>query len=402
MSSHWICAQLGAREHYAIPRALQASGQLEALLTDAWMKPGRLLAELHGPLRERYHPDLATASVTSWSRDLLTFELQARVRRPTPWSLIMARNRWFQRRIVAALAAFTQEKSSPPIFFSYSYAALEALRLAQKRGWRTVLGQIDPGPVEERLVGKLHQPQPRTGSSWIAAPKEYWQSWREECALADHIVVNSEWSRLALLEEGVSAEKLIVIPLAYQAPVASLGFPRTYPEAFTEQRPLRVLFLGQINLRKGAAEVMEAMRLLRNRPVEFRMVGRPELEIPLDLRICSRVRWIGAVPRSAVAAHYQWADVFLFPTFSDGFGLTQLEAQAWKLPVIASRFCGEVVEHGSNGWLLPEVTGEAIARQVSECADHPRQLAVASVKSGLSPRHTLSAVGAALSRLASR
>lgn len=61
------------------------------------------------------------------------------------------------------------------------------------------------------------------------------------------------------------------------------------------------------------------------------------------------VRWIGSVPRSATAMYYQLADVFLFPTLSDGFGLTQLEAQAWKLPIITSKFCGEVVKDRVNG-----------------------------------------------------
>jgi glycosyltransferase involved in cell wall biosynthesis len=86
------------------------------------------------------------------------------------------------------------------------------------------------------------------------------------------------------------------------------------------------------------------------------------------------VRWIGAVPRSEAALYYQKADVFLFPTLSDGFGLTQLEAQAWKLPIIASCFCGEVVKDQENGFLLREVTGEAITEALQLCLNNPRQL----------------------------
>ena len=39
----WICCQLGAREHYAIPRALSRVGILEALVTDAWVPPTSIL-----------------------------------------------------------------------------------------------------------------------------------------------------------------------------------------------------------------------------------------------------------------------------------------------------------------------------------------------------------------------
>jgi len=66
--------------------------------------------------------------------------------------------------------------------------------------------------------------------------------------------------------------------------------------------------------------------------------------------------------------------VFIFPTFSDGFGLTQLEAQAWKLPVIASKFCGEVVEDGLNGVVLPELSGGAISAVLRRILAQPAQL----------------------------
>jgi len=39
----WLCCQIGAREHYAIPRALFRMGMLEYLLTDAWFPPSENL-----------------------------------------------------------------------------------------------------------------------------------------------------------------------------------------------------------------------------------------------------------------------------------------------------------------------------------------------------------------------
>jgi len=399
MFSPWLCAQLGAREHYAVPRALNQSDKLEALFTDAWVNPGSAWGALNHNLRTRFHPDLAAASVTSWNASLLAFELTARTKKQSGWPLIMKRNRWFQQRVVNALSSLPIKTSSSPVLFAYSYAALEMLRFARKKGWRTVLGQIDPGPVEERLVGKLHQQNAGTTSQWAPAPEEYWRLWREECALADHIVVNSEWSRAALIEEGMTGEKITVIPLAFDQPAEAAGFKRSYPTAFTKERPLRVLFLGQVNLRKGMAEVMEAMRRLQDSPIEFWIVGPAQMEIPRDLRNHPRARWTGAVPRDDAANYYRQADVFLFPTHSDGFGLTQLEAQAWKLPIIASRFCGEVVEDGRNGWLLPEVSVEAISTRLAECARRSELLVAAAAESAVAPQFTLESVGASFSRI---
>jgi len=402
MSTEWICCQLGAREHYAVARALSQAGSLRALLTDAWVRPGSALGALHPSLGGRYHRELASASVISWNTGLLVFEVQARARGLSGWSLIMSRNHWFQRRALVGLARLAAKSTSPPTLFAYSYAALELLRFAKTQGWRTVLGQIDPGPVEERLVGRLHGQAVGLQSRWTPAPDAYWQLWREECALADQILVNSTWSRTALVEEGIPGEKIEIVPLAFDPPDGAAGFQRKYPVAFSAERPLRVLFLGQVNLRKGMQPVLDAMRLLQDLPVELTIVGASELEIPVDLQAHPRIHWIGPVPRDSVAKFYREADVFLFPTFSDGFGLTQLEAQAWKLPIIASPFCGDVVRQGRNGWVLPQVTAHAIAGQLSACVRTPVLLAEAAIESQVEAPHTLSAVGASLLRLGSK
>ena len=163
-----------------------------------------------------------------------------------------------------------------------------------------------------------------------SAPLSYWDKWRAECRLADRIVVNSDWSRQGLLDEGVPADKIHVVPLSYDPSMEATGFIRTYPAAFDSARPLRVLFLGQVNVRKGLLEILGAISLLEALPVEFWVVGDVQMTIPPEYRHNPRIKWFGAVPRSETTRFYRDADVFLFPTFSDGFGLTQLEAQAWK------------------------------------------------------------------------
>jgi glycosyltransferase involved in cell wall biosynthesis len=374
----WLCCQLGAREHYAIPRALHQAGQLVHLITDAWVTPQSALNLLPAPLlanlRERFHADLTQASIHAFTNSLIRFELVQRIQKTSGWERILARNCWFQHQTIQSLATITPQINSRPTLFAYSYAAIELFRYAKTRGWRTILGQIDPGPVEEKLVLEEHARQPTYQSSWQPAPPHYWTSWWEECSLADRILVNSLWSSQALQQVGIPANKIDIIPLAYQPPKQSHDFVRTYPSVFSTERPLRVLFLGQVILRKGIAAVLDAAELLRDQPIEFWLVGSQEIAKPPQAEVQGQVRWIGSVPRSVTAKYYQQADVFLFPTLSDGFGLTQLEAQAWKLPIIASRFCGEVVKDEVSGLILQEVTGEAIANALLFCLNNPQQL----------------------------
>jgi glycosyltransferase involved in cell wall biosynthesis len=385
-NAQWLCCQLGAREHYAVPRALQTRGLLRELFTDLWIRPGTL-PKWRNKLTGRFHPDLAGACVTAPNASAFAFELKAQATGLNGWELIGKRNEWFQNQALAQLRRRANDLDQKPVtIFAYSYAAERIFEFASERGWRTVLGQIDPGPAEDQRVA---------GSN--SAPEKYWRRWRRECELADQIVVNSAWSRDALLREGVSATKIRQIPLAMTANKDTSGFQRVYPTAFTDERPLRVLFLGQISARKGAAQLLEAARLLADEPVEFWLVG--PRQICADEKSGANIKWFGAVPRSQVDEFYREADVFILPTLSDGFGLTQLEAQSWKLPVIASRFCGAVVQHGRNGLILDEVSAESIVATLRELLRSPERLEKLSQKSRVSDEFTLESLASSLSQL---
>ena len=375
-----------------MPRALGRHNALGLLITDAWVRPGNPLRFLSAGLRARFHAELEGMDVYGPAVRNIAFELRARYSGRQGWPLVMARNRWFQRVALSKLSRIDVGKSAP-VLMSYSYAAGDLFAFARRRGWRTVLCQIDPGPAEEEIVSKLHDAAPGRSSSWVRAPKTYWSEWRRECALADRIVVNSSWSRDALAGEGIPAHKIRVVPLAHERPRGSIDFRRCYPASFDRTRPLRVLFLGQVNLRKGIAPILDAVRLLGDEPVEFSFVGPVQISIPTDLQNGSQVRWLGPAPRQATDDFYRRADVFLFPTFSDGFGLTQLEAQAWKLPVIATTLCGEVVQHGRNGWVLTQITPSSIATVLRELLRDPSRLQTASDQSGLDERFDLSNIG---------
>ena len=276
--------------------------------------------------------------------------------------------------------------------------------------------QIDPGLKEERVVAEEVVRVPELAGDWQPAPPEYWASWREECELADRIVVNSEWSRDGLLCSGVPSEKLSVIPLAYETPVAfadeqaakeitgqrcETRYVRTYPAHFTKERPIRVLFLGQVNLRKGIARLLDAARILRGEPVEFWIVGPVEVTSATTITTDAPVKWFGPVTRSEAAEKYRAADIFILPTLSDGFAVTQLEAQSYSLPIISSRFCGRVVENGRNGIILEEPNAACIAAAIRDCITDPNLLQQFAAASRLADEFTIDALAQRLKGLGS-
>jgi glycosyltransferase involved in cell wall biosynthesis len=364
----WICCHLGAREHYAVPRALHRRGELFALITDAWASPGSPWPLVPGAtgrrLRERYSTDLASADVRDFTASLVAHEALWRVQALRGWPLVAARNQWFQARAAAVLTAMP----APGAIFAHSYAALQIFRAAKARGAPTVLGQIDPGQAHLDVVRQVADRWPEFGPRPAEPLPEYFADWREECRLADRIIVNSEWSRDSLRRAGIEGEKIRVVPLPYQADGAAT-VERRYPAAFTPNRPLRVLFVGSVAAFKGVPALLESLDHLGDAPIEVRLVGPLAATIPQKFLGDRRVKIIGAVSRSDTMDHYRDADVLVFPSHSDGFGMAQVEARGWRLPIIASRACGRVVRDGIDGLLLPEVAAEAIAtalRQVMQ------------------------------------
>ena len=407
-SKKWLCCQLGAREHYAIPRALFRLGTLDWLVTDAWIPSSSVLPKISGrSLADRFHNELSDARVLAFNSSAILFEMLARARRLTEWETIIERNQWFQRKVIRALDSQLSTRSCQPILLSYSYAALEPFRFAKSRGWKTLLLQIDPGPEEQRIVAEEVARVPALAGEWQVAPVDYWSSWRQECDLADRIIVNSEWSREGLMRSGIPTQKLTLIPLAYEASEggdqkSEIQQVRSYPARFTQERPMRVLFLGQVNLRKGIARLLQAAQTLRDEPVEFWIVGPVQIANAETAADNARVKWFGPVARKETANKYKAADVFILPTLSDGFAITQLEAQAYGLPVISSKTCGGIVENGRNGIILEEPSAPCIAAAIRECMVDPNRLQTLAAGSYRGNEFTIDMLGQRLQELGSR
>jgi glycosyltransferase involved in cell wall biosynthesis len=377
--SQWITCHLGAREHYAVPRALQHEHRLRLLITDAWVKPGSVWSQLPGDLSrrlaERYHPDLADANVRHFTWSLMAREALWRAQLPPGWPQLMERNRWFGARAARALGGVADKPGTRTTVFAHSYSAHAVFALAKSRGWTTVLGQIDPGEEHFRIVERLSQEWKEFGNAPPAPPAAYFESWREECALATWIVVNSDWARESLERAGIPAAKLRVIPIPYTPEHPAAVDAREYPIVFTRDRPLRVLYVGHAAVAKGVPALLEAVARLSDLPITLRLVGGLAMEVPSRFAHHPAITWVGPVSRSDVMPHYRDSDVLVFPSFSDGFGMAQVEAQGWRLPIIASRSCGRVVEDGVNGIVLDEVSVAALAAALRRVIGAPSLLA---------------------------
>ncbi len=357
MSPEWICSQLGAREHYSIPRALHGAGKLKELHTDLWSSGLWQLCRILGApgrdLAGRFHPDLRSARVHAYPMQGIPQTI--RTRRASPAELgdsVLRHSQWLDRQVVRSLRAGMT-------LFSYTGTFLEsARRLHELGGGLAIHGQVDPAASEEEIVAEERQCWPGWESAAAVVPEAWKERRQAEWAEADVIVVNSDWTRTCLQAQGVPEAKLRIVPLAYTPPCAPVPPRQPGPN-------LRVLWLGQVILRKGIPYLLEAARRLAGEPIEFVVAGSIQISREAVASAPPNVRFIGPVSRSLVSKLYADADVFVLPTLSDGFAITQLEAMAHGLPVIATPRCGEVVLPGRNGRLVPPADSEALTEALA-------------------------------------
>lgn len=372
----WFCSQIGAREHYAIPRALQSSGRLERLYTD---------------LRRAGLDEIDSRRVTTFPMEGLRWWWK--LRRNTSYESFVENGQWFSRRVVNQLKGIDLENQT---FFGYDTGFLEAGREVRLRGGLPIVGQMDPGPFEFRIVNEERERWPGWEDHQPPVPQAYNDRREEEWEVAEHIIVNSDWSRHALIEQGVAADKLKVIPLCYEPP----EIPSQERKTREVDDPFVVLWLGQVNLRKGIPYLLEAARRLQGTRVQFRVVGPVKISpVGVDAATAN-VSFEGPVKRALVSDIYRDADLFVLPTLSDGFAITQLEAMAHGLPVIATPNCGRVVEDGLNGFVIPVRDAEALASRILTLAENREQWSEMSAQAlATSKRFTLANLAQSLQSL---
>lgn len=119
-----------------------------------------------------------------------------------------------------------------------------------------------------------------------------------------------------------------------------------------------LLFVGNEFKRKGLKYVFEAMKILNNKNLKLLVVGNGEIKFfrtfADSLGIGENVVFAGFC--EDVSIYYSVADIFIFPSTFDAFGLVVLEAMASGIPAIVSASTGasEIIEHGVDGFVVDD------------------------------------------------
>lgn len=198
----------------------------------------------------------------------------------------------------------------------------------------------------------------------------------------DSFISNSRRGKDYLVEVlGVLADDVSARP--YMVPDTKALLQRQSETAPRDQQFVRPIFLcvGLIVPRKGIKSLLQACRMLKDRGYSnytLVLVGdgeqRQELEaFAQEQGIDQQIIWAGWLEYGQLGAYFSSADVFVFPTLEDTWGVVLLEAMAFGKPILCSKWAGasEMVVSGENGYIFDPYETETLAETMGHFISHP-------------------------------
>lgn len=167
--------------------------------------------------------------------------------------------------------------------------------------------------------------------------------------LADKVIGVSKSVKDHLVKTGeISEHKGVVI-------YNPVSIPKSFPKISSEF--FQIVYVGRLEKVKNVATLIQAFANIQNSNSTLTIVGdgreRTGLEsLAKDLKIEDRVVFTGFQPEPS--QFLSQSDLYVLPSYSEGFGIAAVEAMFLKVPVLATNVGGipEFINHGENGWLF--------------------------------------------------
>jgi len=345
-SGRYVCAFRGARDRYQAAVALAETGELEALITDAYATPlaNALQPFLPGLVAEKLKERRADGLPLERVHCLWGTTVLEQIRHRLGYS---PRATWLKLDRRFGVAAAAEARRTRADLLMYSPYAWEAFTAGYSHHPRRVLFQYHPHPdLEARILDDDAKRFAGFGESFADGPHESIapelfarerDSWRH----ADAIICSSSFTRRSLVEAGCSASICHVVPYGVlPAPANEAPAPAGF----------RALFVGSGGQRKGLHHLVMAWQRARlNDDSTLTLVCRVmDRGIRDIVKQAPRVEIVDGASAAALDALYARSTLFVMPSLVEGFGHVYLEALARGCPVL-----------GTANTAVPDLGGEA-------------------------------------------
>ncbi len=253
------------------------------------------------------------------------------------------------------------------VFIGISGSGLHAGRLIRKRGGVYICDRCSSHIRAQN--DNLVQEYARWGLQFRRDADFLIRNEEAEYAEADVITVPARFAKATFVSQGISADKIRVVPYGVNLEeFHPVGSP---PEDGT----FRLLFVGQVSLRKGIPYLLEAFSKFKHPKKEMVIVGGvpPEIIPILKQLSMEKIRMVGVVPRREVKDFMSTSHALVLPSIEEGLALVQAQALACGLPVIATPNTGseDLFTHGVEGLVIPARNPTALVEAFESLAASP-------------------------------
>lgn len=378
MSKQVAVAQMGARMHYGVPWIFQSAGLLEHLYTDicavkGWPRmlgifPSKILPGVARRLRGRIPEGIPSKRITAYTSFGLEYSIRCYKARST--SEMTAVHLWAGKRFNELIVQNGFKNAN--VVYGFNSASKGLLQAAKFYGLKGIIEQtIAPRIAERRLLMEEVELFP----GWANFPvrdendDKFISRERQEWILADQILVASEFVKAEIKSAGGPSEKCVVVPYGVELDHSPVQTDEI--RMGKKNKPLRVLFVGSIGLRKGIQYLLAAMKKLEQAPIHCRVIGAVHIDKQvLGKNLPENVKLVGHVERSEVKKEYAQADIFCLPSLCEGSATVIYEALAAGLPVITTPNSGSIVQAGVEGYIVPIRDVEAIVERFEQLMEN--------------------------------
>jgi len=221
------------------------------------------------------------------------------------------------------------------------------------------------------IIRDTDEPEPKS--------EAYWKSF--VLRQATILTATTHFLADATREYSPPGKEITVIPFGVDLDVFD---PAKYPARAPDAQPQRIGFLKHLRTKYGPDTLIEAARVIRDRDFNIRVllagVGEDEDELrklARDRGVHRIVDFVGRIPHEEVPAFMASLDVFCMPSRweSETFGVAAVEAEAMKVPVVATTVGGvpEAVQDGVTGILVPPDDPLAVSDSICTLLKNPEK-----------------------------
>lgn len=206
---------------------------------------------------------------------------------------------------------------------------------------------------------------------------------RISCSCATEIICVSHGIKEVLIEDRITNKEPIVI---WNGSVQGINMGKFNPDNITDKQGLKgkygiedddfvLTFVGRIVKDKGVNELVEAFEYLSLKYSDIKLLligwnedkGNPVSDKTKEI-IDNNKNIIATGPQSNIVPFLSITNLFVFPSYREGFGLSLMEAGAMNVPSIASNIpgCNEVIIDGLTGLLIEPRSTSTIIESIEK------------------------------------